>query len=123
MSKDDKDIFIQTEMTPITIPTLIQEIHRIARSKGFHETTPVFGKDTPNTRHILSLLMLLTTEVGEAAEAARKSNLENFTEELADVAIRLFDIAGLLHIDLETAIVNKMQINWMRPYKHGNNLC
>lgn len=44
---------------------------------------------------------------------------ENFKEELADVAIRLGDLAGGLDIDLQSEITKKMDKNKDRPYKHG----
>ena len=42
-----------------------------------------------------------------------------FEDELADVAIRLFDLCGGLRIDLDKHIALKMHYNSMRPYKHG----
>lgn len=42
-----------------------------------------------------------------------------FEDEIADVAIRLFDLCGGLNIDLEKHIEMKMKYNSMRPYKHG----
>jgi NTP pyrophosphatase (non-canonical NTP hydrolase) len=41
--------------------------------------------------------------------------------ELADTAIRLFDLAGSLNIDLEKEISKKMKVNEGRPIKHGKN--
>ena len=43
----------------------------------------------------------------------------SFEDELADVAIRLFDLCGGLKIDLEKHIKMKMKYNSLRPYKHG----
>jgi len=43
----------------------------------------------------------------------------SFEDELADVAIRLFDLCGGLGIDLEKHIELKMKYNSMRGYKHG----
>ena len=42
-----------------------------------------------------------------------------FQDEIADVAIRLFDLCGGLNIDLEKHIEMKMKYNSMRGYKHG----
>ncbi|KOR24164.1 MazG nucleotide pyrophosphohydrolase domain-containing protein [Clostridium sp. L74] len=64
-------------------------------------------------------LMLITDEVSEAHEALRKRDYENFKEELADIVIRVADLAGGLDIDLEKEIKNKMDKNKNRPYKHG----
>jgi NTP pyrophosphatase (non-canonical NTP hydrolase) len=43
----------------------------------------------------------------------------SFEDELADVAIRLFDLCGGLGVDLEKHIEMKMKYNSMRGYKHG----
>lgn len=64
-------------------------------------------------------LMLITDEVSEAHEALRKKDEENFKEELADIVIRVADLAGGLSIDLEAEIKKKMEKNLARPYKHG----
>ena len=93
-----------------------------AIAKGFHEYTPTFGKGGQDVRHILSWLMLVTTEVAEAAEAARVGDKQNFAEELADICIRVFDCAETLGINLEQEIVNKMMKNEGRPTKHGGKL-
>jgi NTP pyrophosphatase (non-canonical NTP hydrolase) len=63
--------------------------------------------------------MLITGEVAEAHEALRKSDFDNFKEELADIVIRVADLAGGLDIDLEDEILKKMEKNTLRPYKHG----
>jgi NTP pyrophosphatase (non-canonical NTP hydrolase) len=43
----------------------------------------------------------------------------SFEDEIADVAIRLFDLCGGLGIDLEKHIELKMKYNSTRGYKHG----
>lgn len=43
----------------------------------------------------------------------------SFEDEVADVAIRLFDLCGGMKIDLEKHIELKMKYNSMRGYKHG----
>ena len=52
----------------------------------------------------------------EVFEHSVKSSLE---DELADVAIRLFDLCGGLDIDLAKHIQMKMFYNSTRGYKHG----
>lgn len=42
-----------------------------------------------------------------------------FPSELADIAIRLFDLCGALNIDLQHEIELKMAHNATRPAKHG----
>ncbi len=100
----------------------VERVHTNAKAKGFHEHRPEFGKVGQDTWHILSWLMLVTTEVAEAAEAVRNGDKENFAEELADICIRVFDCAEALGINLEQEIVNKMSKNEDRPHKHGGKL-
>lgn len=101
---------------------LCVECHRIAREKGFHESFPEFGKHGADTRHILSWLMLITTEVAEAAEAVRKGDKDNFGEELADICIRIFDTAEALGINLKEHIWHKVEKNKQRAERHGGKL-
>lgn len=68
---------------------------------------------------MLGKLMLVTTEVAEAAEATRKGDRENFEEELADIIIRVLDICGTMGIDIELSVAEKMAINENRPRLHG----
>jgi NTP pyrophosphatase (non-canonical NTP hydrolase) len=68
---------------------------------------------------MLGKLMLVTTEVSEAAEAVRLGDRANFEEEVADAMIRLLDICGRCGIDIEQAIADKMAVNKERPTRHG----
>jgi NTP pyrophosphatase (non-canonical NTP hydrolase) len=63
--------------------------------------------------------MLIVSELGEALEGLRHDDIDNFKEELADVAIRLGDMCGGLNIDLEDEILKKMEKNRNRPRLHG----
>ncbi|MCH7718497.1 MAG: hypothetical protein IIB21_03410 [Chloroflexi bacterium] len=70
------------------------------------------------------MLMLTVSELGEAIEAHRTGKLgleekDTFEDELADTAIRLFDMCGGLGIDLEKQMVWKMGFNKSREQKHG----
>ena len=72
---------------------------------------------------ILSKLALITEEVGEAVSAVRHAGTaeDNTGEELADICIRVFDLAVALDINLEQQINHKMAINEKRPFMHGKN--
>ena len=64
-------------------------------------------------------LALLHSEVSEALNAHRNDDQDNFKEECADIAIRLFHMCYDLKIDLNQAIKEKMKINEQRPVNHG----
>lgn len=108
------------------IQRLIKLAHENAKKKGFWEDfqaleemeTKPYYLDM-NNNAIGNRLMLITGEVAEAHEALRKGDYENFKEELADIVIRVADLAGGLDIDLEDEILRKMEKNLARPYKHG----
>lgn len=81
-------------------------------------------------------MALVMTELGEALEAFRKGGLRGKSEvcsvsnkqpltcveeELADALIRIFDLAGMLELDLGDAVVSKMTHNETREWRHGKN--
>lgn len=58
-------------------------------------------------------------EADELLSASEANNAAGFVEELADVVIMCFSVAGKLGIDIDAAIRRKMEINKKRPWKHG----
>lgn len=64
-------------------------------------------------------LLLVVSELGEAVEALRKENDENFYEELADTEIRLGDFYGGYNINITEAIMKKQKKNKERQKLHG----
>jgi NTP pyrophosphatase (non-canonical NTP hydrolase) len=72
--------------------------------------------------NMLEKLMLVVTEVSEAAQCYRNDDREGFKEETADTFIRLLDICGTLDIDIEKEIEKKMEKNRKRPYRHGKKM-
>lgn len=107
--------------------TVLREAHAVARSKGWHD-----GADWSDPQRQLAGLMLITTEVAEAAECVRVGHLtamrgangkpEGLPSELADIVIRLGDYAGAMGIDLEAAVIAKDRFNRTRPARHGGKL-
>lgn len=91
------------------ITRYVEEAFETAKAKGWHDEERETG----------TLLALIHAEVSEALEADRKGDKENFSEELADVVIRVFDLCGSRNIDLHKAVRKKMDYNKTRPYKHG----
>lgn len=97
------------------------EAFNTAEVKGFHKG--------PENMNIPTKLMLIVTELAEALEDHRRGAIattfdENgkphgFAQELADVAIRLGDLAEILDINLEAEIVMKLKYNKTRPIMHG----
>jgi len=95
---------------PTNVKTTQKLIHENAVAHGWYD----------RQRSVPELLCLVHSEVSEALEAYRDRNDDLLAEELADVAIRLLDMAEYLGIDLEQQIIRKHNINLNRPYRHGN---
>ncbi len=92
-------------------------------------------------RNVGEMLMLITSELGEAMEAHRKGRFtsdiakrdypgdyknwfeenvkDTFEDELADAVIRILDMAGGLDIDLVGHINAKVEYNKTRERLHG----
>lgn len=54
--------------------------------------------------------------------SAKPCKPEGLGSELADIVIRVFDLAGLVGIDIAYEIQRKMKYNESRPYRHGGKL-
>lgn len=103
------------------IEHLQKQILAINRSNGWNVPTPDTWDD-PNPYRVPAILALLHSEVSEALEAYRKKDKANFTDELADVFIRLMELTGGLEIDIIRAVWAKLEKNRHRDFKHGGKL-
>lgn len=118
------------------INDLSKIVYEANQEKGFYDSEKNIGE----------MLCLIHSEVSEALECDRKDKycdrqptaLQNmmkqndetfkemfsklvkdtFQDELADIMIRVMDLAGFKGIDLEKHIELKMRYNALRPYKH-----
>lgn len=118
------------------INKIAQQAHEHAKQFGFY--------DSP--RNTGETLCLIHSEVSEALECDRKGRFssadldgvselqgeffkttfeslvkDTFEDELADIMIRVMDLAASKSIDLEKHILLKMRYNAMREYRHGKN--
>ncbi len=109
------------------INDLIRDSYENSASHGFWDDQLKYNIPTP----IGEKLMLIVTEVAEAMEdyragvdlvsmtVADDGKVNGFPAELADIMIRIADLAGHLGIDLDFAIRQKMAYNKTRPIRHG----
>lgn len=107
------------------VPEIQRAVHMLSRRKGWYDSEP---------RNIPEMIALIHSEASEALEEWRNqgerenwthyynhgsSKPEGFGIELADIVIRVLDLAEYLGIDLMTMIRYKHGYNRLRPYRHG----
>jgi NTP pyrophosphatase (non-canonical NTP hydrolase) len=117
----------------LTILALVNTAHDNARIHGFWDDVEqlkvtLTPRQCENLDHIIygQKIALIHSELSESLEGDRKNLPDDHLPEyqmkfieLADAMIRIADLAGYLGIDLEAAIIAKMEYNKSRPFKHG----
>ena len=105
------------DLPTLSLNTLRDAIYQDAVAHGLWEEDDDLSDDLLDDCYDL-----IRDEVGELAGATEewvKTGYHNhFVEELADVVIMCFSVAGKLGIDIDAAIRRKMEINKNRPWKH-----
>lgn len=124
MSKSKKELAIEV------INGLRDDCHETAKKKGWWDKERSEGE----------LIALMHSELSEALEWLRKNDLAQaafgeapitvlsdhipcflgIEEEMADVIIRIFDFCGFYDLQIGEALLDKMEFNLKRPYRHGN---
>ena len=108
------------------INDMAQSAYQNARNHGFW-----LGAQS----NLYAKIALVHSELSEALEVLRDvgrtdvevwyreedGKPEGFGMELADAVIRIGDMAAAAGVDLDRCIMEKMQFNTGRPFKHGRN--
>ena len=96
------------------IKDLTEAMNRFVRSKGWYDEN---SKRPQTPRNLAISLALEAAEILEhfqwRDEVKEKEELES---ELADVALYLLELASITEIDLEEAILKKLEVNKTRKW-------
>lgn len=114
----------QTNNAHDGISDLVNEALDNATAHGFHDAHKRIicacnDEEEAERAVILEMLAKVASEVGEAVSAVQHGDDNALHDELADICIRVFDLAGWLGIDFGSRIIGKMQYNRTRPFLHG----
>lgn len=96
------------------IKQLTDEMNRLVRSKGWYEA------DSKRPQTPRNLAISLSVEAAEILEhfqfQENAKDKDALTNELADVALYLLQLASVTEIDLEKAILDKIEVNKTREW-------
>ncbi|HLF75688.1 MAG TPA: nucleotide pyrophosphohydrolase [Anaerolineales bacterium] len=96
------------------IRQLTDEMHRFVRAKGWYAQE---SKRPQTPRNLAISLALEAAEILEHFQWREDiQEREELASELADVALYLLQLASISEIDLEQAILNKLEINKTREW-------
>ena len=98
----------------MNIKELTDEMHKFVRAQGWYE------HDSPRPQTLRNLAISLSLEAGEVLEHFQwnddQPDEDELGDELADVALYLLQIASVAGIDLEQAVLRKLDRNYGRSW-------
>lgn len=98
----------------LTIKDLTKRMHELVKSKGWYEQD---SKRPQTPRNLAISLSLEAAEILEHFQFQEEiKDTDNFGSELADVALYLLQLASVSGIDLEEAVLKKIEVNNTREW-------
>ena len=96
------------------IKQLTEEMHRLVRMKGWYEQN---SKRPQTPRNLAVSLSIEAAEILEHFQFTDEvRDKEELGSELADVTLYLLQLASVTGIDLEDAVLKKIEVNKMRTW-------
>lgn len=95
------------------IDSLTEAMNQFVEAKGWYRG------DSPRPQSARNLAIALSVECGEVLELfewGQEPGVERLAGELADVMLYLLQIARVTGIDLETAVLGKLEVNYRRDW-------
>jgi NTP pyrophosphatase (non-canonical NTP hydrolase) len=100
----------------MTLEELTAAMNRFVEEMGWYAPA---SPRPQNPRSIAISLSLEAAEILEHFQWREQADADALSEELADVALYLFQLAHITGIDLQEAILEKLDINYRRFGKQG----
>jgi NTP pyrophosphatase (non-canonical NTP hydrolase) len=99
------------------ITELTEHMHSFVRAKGWYEP------ESPRKQNLRNLAISLVLESSEVLEHFQWNedldDPDGLSDELADVALYLMQISSIANINLEKAILRKLDKNYERTWNDG----
>ena len=95
------------------ITELTEKMHAFVQSKGWYKPD---SKKPQTPRNLSISLALEAAEILENFQWDEEFDKDAFEEELADVALYLLQLASITEINLEDAILKKLEVNEKREW-------
>jgi NTP pyrophosphatase (non-canonical NTP hydrolase) len=110
---DQRSRFLLSRRIFMDIKDITKLMHSFVRSKGWYEQDSL-RPQTP--RNLAISLSIEAAEILEHFQWHEKTNHEELAYELADVTLYLLQLASILGIDLEQAVLRKLEVNASRSW-------
>ena len=99
----------------LTITTLTNMMHELVQSKGWYETD---SKRPQTPRNLAVSLSIEAAEILEHFQFTEEiKDRDELGSELADVTLYLLQLASVSGIDLEEAVLRKLEVNKKREWR------
>ena len=99
------------------IRELTEAMHAFVQSQGWYEPE---SRRPQTLRNLVISLNLEAAEVLELFQWNETPDQVALSDELADVALYMLQIASLAHINLEQAILDKLRRNYQRTWDQSS---